>query len=248
LLFTNDEEDSDEDEENQSRRQRGNRIKSDIGGDANYKAGFSDLIGVCASDLHLILIASVFLLLAAVCTTLVPHYTGAILDALVANSSDNNPNSNDDDNGSGILDIHGFVSNIEKLVFVSVVGGISAGIRGSIWTLVGARVNVRLRVRLMDSLLSQDISFFEMTRSGDLTSRLSSDTTLVGSQMTANVNIFLRSIVQAVGVLIFMFLISWRLSLLAFITVPVVSVLSRWYGRFVRRLSKLQQKKVSCRF
>eukprot|EP00544_Gedaniella_sp_CCMP2646_P007542 CAMPEP_0202496076 /NCGR_PEP_ID=MMETSP1361-20130828/18841_1 /ASSEMBLY_ACC=CAM_ASM_000849 /TAXON_ID=210615 /ORGANISM="Staurosira complex sp., Strain CCMP2646" /LENGTH=912 /DNA_ID=CAMNT_0049127301 /DNA_START=111 /DNA_END=2849 /DNA_ORIENTATION=- len=245
LLFTNDEEDNDEDEENQSRRQRGNRIKSDIGGDANYKAGFSDLIGVCASDLHLILIASVFLLLAAVCTTLVPHYTGAILDALVANSSGNNPNSNDDDNGSGILDIHGFVSNIEKLVFVSVVGGISAGIRGSIWTLVGARVNVRLRVRLMDSLLSQDISFFEMTRSGDLTSRLSSDTTLVGSQMTANVNIFLRSIVQAMGVLIFMFLISWRLSLLAFITVPVVSVLSRWYGRFVRRLSKLQQKKLA---
>ena len=103
---------------------------------------------------------------------------------------------------------------------------------------------MRLRVRLMDAILAQEISFFEMTRTGDITSRLSSDTTLVGSQCTSNVSIFLRSIVQAVGVLIFMFLISWQLSLLAFITIPVVSVLSKWYGRFVRRLSKLQQKKV----
>ena len=96
----------------------------------------------------------------------------------------------------------------------------------------------------MDAVLSQDISFFEMTRTGDLTSRLSSDTTLVGSQVTNNVSVFLRSIVQAIGVLAFMFLISWQLSLLAFLTIPFVSVLSKWYGRFVRRLSKLQQKKV----
>lgn len=246
LLSTN--ENEGEEDEEQSRRQNGNRtegrVSSDIGGDANYKAQFSDLFRVCASDIHLILFASVFLLLAAVCNTLVPHYTGKILDALVANSSDNNPDPPDDDNGSGILNIPGFVSNIKKLVAVSALGGICAGIRGSVFTLVGARVNVRLRVRLMDSVLSQDISFFEMTRTGDLTSRLSSDTTLVGSQMTTNVNIFLRSIVRAVGVLIFMFLISWQLSLLAFITIPVVSVLSKWYGRFVRRLAKLQQKKV----
>ena len=252
LLARNEGEYNDGDEEEQRRRQGGNRIRdrvsSDIGGDANYKASFSDLLDVCASDVYLILFASVFLILSALCNTLVPHYTGKILDALVANSTDNNPDPADNGNGSGILNIPGFIPNIEKLVLVSVLGGIFAGIRGSIFTLVGARVNVRLRVRLMDSILVQDISFFEMTRTGDLTSRLSSDTTLVGSQMTTNVNIFLRSIVRAIGVLIFMFLISWQLSLLAFVTVPVVSVLSKWYGRFVRRLSKLQQKKVRLPF
>ena len=98
---------------------------------------------------------------------------------------------------------------------------------------------------LMDSLLSQDISFFELTRTGDLTSRLSSDTTLVGSQITVNVSIFLRSIVRGAGVLIFMSFISWQLTLMAFITIPAVTVLSKWYGRYIRRLSKLQQKKVS---
>jgi ATP-binding cassette subfamily B (MDR/TAP) protein 9 len=97
----------------------------------------------------------------------------------------------------------------------------------------------------MDSLLSQDIGFFDTTKTGDITSRLSSDTTLVGDQVTLNVNVFLRSFVQAVGVLIFMFLISWQLSLLAFISVPAITVLSKWYGQFVRSLTKLMQKKVS---
>lgn len=96
----------------------------------------------------------------------------------------------------------------------------------------------------MDSLLSQDIGFFDMTKTGDITSRLTSDTTLVGDQVQLNVNVFLRSLVQAIGVLVFMFLISWRLSLLAFISVPVITVLSKWYGNFVRRLTKLMQKKV----
>lgn len=97
---------------------------------------------------------------------------------------------------------------------------------------------------LMDSLLAQDISFFELTRTGDLTSRLSSDTTLVGSQITVNVSIFLRSIVRGTGVLILMFWISWQLTLIAFITIPAVTVISKWYGRYIRRLSKLQQKRV----
>lgn len=118
------------------------------------------------------------------------------------------------------------------------------------------RVNVRLRVQLMDSLLAQDgewqlsylgflfrlscrllkssfflshtVGFFDVTKTGDITSRLSSDTTLVGDQITLNVNVFLRSVVQAVGVLIFMFILSWQLSIIAFISVPVVTALSKW--------------------
>jgi ABC-type multidrug transport system fused ATPase/permease subunit len=81
--------------------------------------------------------------------------------------------------------------------------------------------------------------------SGDITSRLSSDTTLCGDQVTLNVNVFLRSLVQAIGVLIFMFVLSWQLSIIAFISVPVVTALSKWYGNFLRSLTKLMQKKLA---
>lgn len=218
------------------------RLASGIGDDTEYTAQWSDLFLVVAPDMYWIIFAMVFLILSSVANVYVPRFTGKILDALVAHSS--GKNSPDSDSGS-ILNIPGFVSNIKMLVVVSLLGGVFSGIRGAIFAVVGARINVRLRLRLMDSLLSQDISFFEMTRTGDLTSRLSSDTTLVGSQVTSSVNIFLRSIVRAIGVLIFMFLISWQLSLLAFLTIPAVSVISKWYGKYVRRLSKLQQKKLA---
>jgi ATP-binding cassette, subfamily B (MDR/TAP), member 9 len=60
-----------------------------------------------------------------------------------------------------------------------------------------------------------------------------------------NVNVFLRSLVQAIGVLIFMTILSWQLTLLAFISVPAITIMSRWYGEYIRSLTKLMQKKLA---
>ena len=128
---------------------------------------------------------------------------------------------------------------MKRLILASILGGVFSGCRGSIFSVVGGRVNVRLRSLLMDSLLAQDIGFFDITKTGDISSRLSSDTTLVGDQVTLNVNVFLRSLVQAMGVLIFMAMLSWQLTVLACISVPAITVLSRWYGDFIRSLTKL---------
>lgn len=218
--------------------------KSDIAGDAHYTTGWADLLGICKPDAHLIVLAFIFLIAAAVAQIYIPRFTGDILDALAKTSMD-------DENGAtmkkncSIWEVPGFMSSIQKLVLASILGGVFAGIRGAIFTVVGGRANARLRILLMDSLLSQDIGFFDTTKTGDITSRLSSDTTLVGDQVSLNVNVFLRSVVQAVGVLIFMFLISWQLSLLAFISVPVITVISKWYGHYVKKLTKLMQKKLA---
>lgn len=218
---------------------------SDISGDANYKASWNDLMMLCAPDAPLILVAFIFLLLAAAAQIYIPKYTGAILDKLAETFTGGGDDDGDDATHKSMKDVPGFMSNVRKLIAASVLGGVFSGIRGSIFTVVGGRVNVRLRLRLMDSLLVQDIGFFDTTKTGDITSRLSSDTTLVGDQVTLNVNVFLRSLVQAIGVLIFMFVLSWQLSILAFISVPVITVLSKWYGQFIRNLTKVMQTKLA---
>lgn len=228
------------------------RGHSGIGQDALYSASLKDLFRVCEPDKYLILLACIFLIGGGIAQVFVPRFTGMILDALVDKDNQHNWSflghsllfSSRESDGS-ITHIPGFIKNIELLLLVSIVGGFCAGIRGAIFTMVGARVNTRLRIMLMDSLLSQEIGFYDTTRTGDITSRLSSDTTIVGNSITTNVNIFLRASVRAIGVLIFMFTISWQLSMLAFLTIPAVSILSKWYGRYVRRLSKLQQKKLA---
>lgn len=123
------------------------------------------------------------------------------------------------------------MGNIEKLVLVSILGGVFAGVRGAIFSTVGARCNARLRIELMDSLLVQEIGFYDTTRTGDITSPLSSDTTLVGAAITNNVNVFLRSIIRAIGALLFMASISWQLTILAFLdqlnlTIPAGSAVA----------------------
>jgi hypothetical protein len=215
------------------------RATSDIGPDSDYKAGWTDLLAISAPDIRLIICAFVFLLLAAVAQVYIPRYLGNILDALAKEFGDG---GNRDMN---MWQVPGFMTNVKLLVVASVAAGIFSGLRGSIFTVVGGRVNVRLRVQLMDALLAQDIGFFDVTKTGDITSRLSSDTTLVGDQVTLNVNVFLRSIVQALGVLLFMCVISWQLSILAFISVPLITVMSKVYGQFVRSLTKLMQKKLA---
>ena len=208
----------------------------DIGGDANHKADWKDLLAVCHDDLHYFALAFLFLILAATAQVLIPRYTGNMLDSIA---------KFDPELDKDIWSVPGFWENMKLLIIASILGGLFSGVRGSIFTLVGGRVNVRLRKLLMDSLLAQDIGFFDITKTGDLSSRLSSDTTLVGDQVTLNVNVFLRSLVQALGVLIFMTILSWQLTLLAFISVPAITMLSRWYGNFIRSMTKLMQKKLA---
>ncbi|CAB9503162.1 Lactococcin transport/processing ATP-binding protein LcnC-like [Seminavis robusta] len=213
--------------------------------DSEYEATWSDIVLFVLPDRHWLLLATLFLLAASVCNVFIPHFTGKILDALVAPHNNNTDDLMADDNDNSILHIPGFVGNIEKLVLVSILGGVFSGFRGAIFSVVGARCNARLRIQLMDSLLCQDIGFYDTTRTGEITSRISSDCSVVGSAVTNNVNTFLRSIVRAAGVLIFMCFISWQLSLLAFLTIPAVSMTSKVYGRYVRKLSKAQQKKLA---
>jgi hypothetical protein len=112
---------------------------SDIGGDTDYKASWTDLLQLCAPDAFLIFIAFIFLILAAAAQIYIPRYTGAILDAL------EEAYSTHDDDDESIQDVPGFMSNVRKLIIVSLLGGIFSGIRGSIFTVCGGRVNVRIR-------------------------------------------------------------------------------------------------------
>lgn len=210
------------------------KIKSDISAECAYKAGWWDLLHLIAPDVHLIAAAFVFLLAAALMQVYIPRLTGRALDVLVDGQSSTNNWSNSE-----------FVTIIKQLAVASILGGVFAGIRGSIFTLIGGRVNVRLRVRLLSSLLKQEIGFFDVTKTGDITSRLCSDTTLVGDQVSLNVNVFLRSTVQAIGVLIFMFFVSWQLTLLTFLIVPATVTFSTIYGNFVQKIVKLLQKKLA---
>ncbi|XP_051828658.1 ABC-type oligopeptide transporter ABCB9 isoform X2 [Antechinus flavipes] len=73
---------------------------------------------------------------------------------------------------------------------------------------------------------------------GDLISRLTSDTTMVSDLVSQNINIFLRNTVKVTGVVVFMFSLSWQLSLVTFMGFPIIMMVSDIYGKYYKRLSK----------
>ena len=67
-----------------------------------------------------------------------------------------------------------------------------------------------------------------MTRTGELTNRLSSDTQVIQNAMTVNISMLARYIVQIVGSLAVMFGLSWKLTLVLLSVVPPVAIGAVW--------------------
>lgn len=191
------------------------------------RASIYRLLVLSKPDWRYILQGFVCLTVAAVSGTLIPSYTGQLIDDVSTGNED------------------AFSNTIALLLIVSAVQAIFTGLRGWCFTIAIARLKVRIRDRLFRSLLRQDIAFFDSNSTGELTSRLSSDTATVGDQVSLNVNVFLRSFITALGALIFMFKLSWQLSLLAFCTVPPTILFSQIYGKWVQKLSKRSQKRLA---
>ena len=110
-----------------------------------------------------------------------------------------------------------------------------------LFTVAGERVVARLRKDLFRSIIAQEISFFDQSRTGELTNRLASDTTVLQNAVTVNVSMALRFGVSALGAMGLLVYTSPSLSGVALAVVPLVAISAALYGRLVRRLSKQVQ-------
>uniref|UniRef100_UPI00398E437A antigen peptide transporter 2-like isoform X1 n=1 Tax=Pristiophorus japonicus TaxID=55135 RepID=UPI00398E437A len=163
--------------------------------------------------------AFVFLNLAVIGEMFIPYYTGKVIDML----------------GSQ-YEHQAFLTTIFFMFVSSMGSSISAGLRGALFLFAISRLNKRVRNQLFTSLVKQEIGFFEAIRTGDITSRLSTDTALMSRSIGMNVNVFLRSLVKTIGMLSFMFTLSWQLTLLMFIESPLTVVIQKLYNQYHMKL------------
>ncbi|MBU8896276.1 ATP-binding cassette domain-containing protein [Corallococcus sp. M34] len=131
------------------------------------------------------------------------------------------------------------------MLAVFVVQGVAIALRAYLFNTAGERIVVRLRQDLFRSLMNQEVAFFDAHRTGELTSRLASDTTVLQNTVSANISMALRNAAQAVGGLALLFYTSPKLALLMLAIVPPVAVGGVLYGRRLRGLSRRVQDAVS---
>lgn len=157
--------------------------------------------------------------------------------------------------GQGIKYVidQGFVASNKDALEQALVVVLAVVVFGSIATYfrfywmvwLGERVCADIRKALFTHLVTLSPSFFENTRTGEIISRFTSDTTLLQSVVGTGVSMALRSIVMFIGALVLMSITSFTLTLLVFIAVPFMLIPIRVLGNKVRIHSKLSQDKVA---
>ena len=118
---------------------------------------------------------------------------------------------------------------------------LGTGLRYYLVTRLGERVVADIRRALFDRVLGQSPAFFEKILTGEILSRLTTDTTLILSVIGSSVSVALRNLLLLVGGLVFLLVTSAKLTGLVLLIVPVVIVPIVVMGRKLRRLSRENQ-------
>jgi len=124
---------------------------------------------------------------------------------------------------------------------LAIVQGLAVAGRHILFSLAGERGVRRIRARLFESLVSQEVAFFDGARTGELVSRISADAASLQGLLSAQLSMTLRHAITAIGGVALLLWTSPRLTLLMLLVVPPVAIGAVVYGRRVRLLARQYQ-------
>lgn len=168
------------------------------------------------------------LLIASGVHMLVPYGIGRFMDFIIA--------------GDVVTRMHDYALGIGCVI---AVGGISNFGRVFLIKVVGERIVARLRSQLFDRIIRQDVAFFDVNRTGELISRLSSDTNALGKGLFEHVSHGTRHLITAMAGIGIMGYMSPKLTLIMLGIVPPVFLCAMYYGRFIKSLARQSQDALS---
>ena len=149
------------------------------------------------------------------------------------------------DNGFATNDVDTVNRYFSGFFAAAVVFGGFAALRFYLVTWLGERVVADIRNAVYQRVVRMDPTFFEVTRTGEVLSRLTTDTTLVQSISGVSLSIALRSLANLIGGLIMLTLTSVQLTFYILLGVPVVVGPIILVGRRIRTQSRTAQDRVA---
>jgi ATP-binding cassette, subfamily B, bacterial len=179
-----------------------------------------------------IALAGVFLVLAAVATLAFPVALRTLIDAGLGPS----------DRGHQVVALR---SHFLELFAVAVALGLASAARFYMVSWLGERVTADLRNAVYAHVLEQSPEFFETTQTGEVLSRLTTDTTLVQTVIGSQLSLGLRNLVMGTGALGMLVWTNPYVMTQVLLIIVLVVLPTMWFGRRVRRLSRASQDRVA---
>ncbi|HQQ74452.1 MAG TPA: ABC transporter transmembrane domain-containing protein, partial [Pseudomonadales bacterium] len=131
------------------------------------------------------------------------------------------------------------------LLVIAVLMALGTFVRFYLVSWLGERVSADIRQAVFDHIVGLHPGFFEDNRSGDIMSRLTTDTTLLQSIIGSSFSMALRSAISVIGALVLLFITNLKLSLIVLVCVPAVLLPILLLGRRVRTLSRQSQDSIA---
>jgi len=135
--------------------------------------------------------------------------------------------------------------SLEIVLAIVVVIALGTFVRFYYISWIGERVVADIRKAVFSQILKLSPGFFETTKTGEILSRLTTDTTLLQTVVGSSLSIAIRNTFSLVGGVVMLLITNVKLAGLVALVVPAVVVPILWYGRRVRKLSRESQDRVA---
>lgn len=141
---------------------------------------------------------------------------------------------------------HGVIDQTFLVLFITAtVLALGTATRFYTIHMLSEKVVTDLRQTLYTHLLTLDAPFFQSTQSGELVSRLSTDTELIRSMISLTVSVALRSLVTLVGSMVMLLLTNWQMTVLVLLTIPVAMMPILLGSRRLKAVSRASQDQLA---
>ncbi|WP_369984191.1 ABC transporter transmembrane domain-containing protein [Thalassolituus sp.] len=149
------------------------------------------------------------------------------------------------DEGFAASSVEGLKDAVVFFSILVVAVSVGAYFRFYMVSWLGERVVADIRKTLYQHLVTLPPSFFEDNLSGEIQSRITTDTTLLQTVIGSSFSFALRNALTFVGGITLMFITNLKLSLIVLVAVPLVVFPMVFFGRKVKKLSRESQDKVA---
>ena len=181
------------------------------------------LLALARPEWRRLAVATVFLVIGGGAGLAYPKVIGVLIDAAV-------------EGGEATINRTAILMGV-----IFAVQSVAVALRYYLFSTAGERIVTRLREAVYRSIIDQEIAFFDARRTGELTSRLTADATVVQNTVSVNLSMALRSLVLVVGGLALLVASSAKLTAFMLALVPPVALGAVVVGRRLSKLAKQAQ-------
>jgi ABC transporter fused permease/ATP-binding protein len=190
----------------------------------NNKKFFFKLLNLSREEWPLLIKGMVFLIISSAALMAYPQYIKVIIDEALQSKD---------------LEALNFAALFALTIFI--VQAVTSSYRYYYFTLAGEKTVKRLRAKLFSQILSQEMSFFDFSKTGELLGRLSADTAVLQNALSVNISMLIRNLVQTIGGIILLFITSTKLTIFILLIIPPIAYLVAVFGKKVKAISRSTQ-------